>query len=218
MLSRRWQGQNDEAALTELVTAHLPLVTQVARKFLASRWTRDELFQQGAVGLMEAAARWRPRRGIRFGAYARCWIDGEIRQFVNMNSRMVRPPTTPDDRKRWYAETKEFWADAPLHAGTDTTLIDTIADDRPSPEAIAIDRQVKRRVVDGIHAAMTGLSDRERVVIRARYFANPPVKLKALAVELGVSTARVGAIEKSAIKKLKNHPGLLKSESSSSNS
>lgn len=64
----------DRGAWARLVEAHLPMLKHIARRHQdAARrrgLDRDDLAQEGAFGLMRAAERFDPDRGIRFGSYA----------------------------------------------------------------------------------------------------------------------------------------------------
>jgi RNA polymerase sigma factor for flagellar operon FliA len=66
---------------TELVEDHLSLVESVVAK-LASRFPRHvdrtELMSAGMLGLVEAAARYEPERGVPFGPYAQRRISGAV--------------------------------------------------------------------------------------------------------------------------------------------
>jgi RNA polymerase sigma-32 factor len=54
----------------------------------------DDLVSEGMVGLVTAARRYDPERGVRLSAYAAYWIRMKLRRFTLHNRRMVRPPST----------------------------------------------------------------------------------------------------------------------------
>lgn len=64
-----------EAAFVRLVSANLRLVSMVTNPIARrSGLDRDDLFQEGVVGLVEAARRFDHTRGARFATFALPWI------------------------------------------------------------------------------------------------------------------------------------------------
>ena len=72
--ARRWREEGDEVALHKLVRAYTRLVISLAGKFRNYGLPMGDLVQEGNVGLMQAAARFEPSRGVRFSTYASWWI------------------------------------------------------------------------------------------------------------------------------------------------
>jgi RNA polymerase sigma-B factor len=76
----------------ELIRNHLPLVDSIARRYVGRGEPLEDLRQSGAVGLVLAAQRWDPARGVTFGAYAAPLVTGEIRRHLRDHARLVRLP------------------------------------------------------------------------------------------------------------------------------
>ncbi|NIJ42334.1 RNA polymerase sigma-32 factor [Parvibaculum indicum] len=93
-LARRWKDDRDEKALHELTGAYMRLVISLATKFRNYGLPHADLVQEGNVGLMQAAARFEPERGVRFSTYARWWIRAAIQDYVLRNWSIVRTGTT----------------------------------------------------------------------------------------------------------------------------
>ncbi|WP_287368293.1 sigma-70 family RNA polymerase sigma factor, partial [Mesorhizobium sp.] len=81
-LAIRWRDHRDEAALHQIVEAHRPLVLTIAKKFARSPVPSEDLIQEGNVGLMIAAKKFEPERGLRFSTYAQWWVRHEITEAV----------------------------------------------------------------------------------------------------------------------------------------
>ena len=64
---------------------HLPLVSMLAMRFPYAQ-LRDDLFQQGVVGLMKALQRFDTNRGTSFSTYAVPFILGEMRQLLRQEA------------------------------------------------------------------------------------------------------------------------------------
>ena len=94
MLARLWREQNDEAALHELVMAYMRLVVSTASRFRNYGLPMADLVQEGATGLMQAAARFEPEREVRFSTYAAWWIRSAMQDYILRNWSVVRTGTT----------------------------------------------------------------------------------------------------------------------------
>jgi RNA polymerase sigma-32 factor len=93
-LARRWREEGDEAALHELVMAYMRLVISTAAKFRNYGLPMGDLVQEGATGLMQAAARFEPEREVRFSTYAAWWIRSAMQDYILRNWSVVRTGTT----------------------------------------------------------------------------------------------------------------------------
>ncbi len=101
-LARRWRDKGDERALHELITAYLRLVIAMAARFRHYGLPMSDLVQEGAVGLMQAAARFEPEREVRFSTYASWWIRSAMQDFVLRNWSIVRTGTTSAQKSLFF--------------------------------------------------------------------------------------------------------------------
>lgn len=92
--ARLWREKNDQEALHKLVRAYTRLVVSTASRFRNYGLPMGDLVQEGNVGLMQAAARFEPDRGVRFSTYAGWWIRAAMQDFVLRNWSIVRTGTT----------------------------------------------------------------------------------------------------------------------------
>jgi RNA polymerase sigma-32 factor len=93
-LARLWRDQGNEAALHELVMAYMRLVISTAARFRNYGLPMSDLVQEGAAGLMQAAARFEPEREVRFSTYAAWWIRSAMQDYILRNWSVVRTGTT----------------------------------------------------------------------------------------------------------------------------
>ena len=86
------QTADGQTAREALVLHNLPLVLSIAGRFRNSALDYDDLIQEGVIGLLKAADRYDPRRGVRFGTLAVWWIRQSIGRAVANTGRTVRLP------------------------------------------------------------------------------------------------------------------------------
>jgi RNA polymerase primary sigma factor len=82
----------NRAAVTALVQSHLPLVVGVARRYAGWSVPIEDLIQEGNLGLMRAAERFDPSRGVRFANYATWWVRQHIARAMFRLGRNIRVP------------------------------------------------------------------------------------------------------------------------------
>ncbi len=93
-LARRWRDDDDVDAMHELVIAYSRLVISAAARYRGYGLAMGDLMQEGLVGLMIAAERFDPDRGVRFSTYAGWWLRSSMQDFILRNWSVVRTGTT----------------------------------------------------------------------------------------------------------------------------
>ncbi len=101
-LAFAWRDQRDEAALHRLVTAYMRLAISMASKFRRYGAPMNDLIQEAGLGLMKAADKFDPDRGVRFSTYAVWWIKASIQDYVMRNWSMVRTGSTSSQKALFF--------------------------------------------------------------------------------------------------------------------
>ncbi|MEE9427431.1 MAG: RNA polymerase factor sigma-32 [Paracoccaceae bacterium] len=101
-LALAWRDQRDEAALHRLIHAYMRLAISMAGKFKRYGAARSDLIQEANVGLMKAAEKFDPDRGVRFSTYAVWWIKASIQDYVMRNWSMVRTGSTSSQKSLFF--------------------------------------------------------------------------------------------------------------------
>ena len=74
----------DGAAALALFVSHLPYAAGITRQWIARspslRPHEEDLLQEASIGLLVAARRFRPARGVLFRTYAWWWVTARIRR------------------------------------------------------------------------------------------------------------------------------------------
>ena len=142
-----------------LVEAHRPLVRAMAKRYAGLGLARDDLEQEGALGLLFAAMRFDPTYGTRFSTYARWWVRYRMQQFLRANRGIVPLPQTRSIQR----------ARRKLRSTSDRIRRETgdAVKDDDLAEAIGVD-------VDDVVAVRMELSNRDVPVVEGREPGHQP--------------------------------------------
>ena len=101
-LARRFREHGDLTAAWHLVTCHLRFVVGIARQYDGYGLPREDLVQEGNVGLMKAVKRFDPAWNVRLATFAGYAIRAEIHEYILRNWRIVKVATTKAKRKLFF--------------------------------------------------------------------------------------------------------------------
>lgn len=71
-------ARGEEEALQEMINANLKLVVKISLEFYKGAASIMDIIQNGNMGLMRAAKKFDPRKGVKFSTYAAFWIKQSI--------------------------------------------------------------------------------------------------------------------------------------------
>ncbi len=94
--------QGNLGAARELVMAHLRFVVHIAKSYTGYGLPLADLIQEGNVGLMKAAKRYNPEKGVRLVSFAVHWVKAEMHEYILRNWRIVKVATTKAQRKLFF--------------------------------------------------------------------------------------------------------------------
>ena len=224
--------EGDSGAKEEFINGNLRLVLSVIQRFSGRGECVDDLFQIGCIGLIKAINNFDLSHEVKFSTYAVPMIIGEIRRYLRDNSSIrvsrslrdiaykalgvkekfaaqyQREPT-PEEIARELQLKKEdvvFALDAiaapvslyePVyHDGADAMFVmDQVKDDKN------IDENWLEEIA--LREAMKKLGDREKMIIRLRFFLGKTQM--EVADEVGISQAQVSRLEKSALGQMRKY-------------
>jgi len=101
-LAVAWRDEKDEDALHRLINAYMRLAISMASKFRRYGVSQQDLIQEAGMGLMKAADKFDPDKGVRFSTYAQWWVKASIQDFVMRNYSMVRTGSTTNQKSLFF--------------------------------------------------------------------------------------------------------------------
>ncbi|WP_424932114.1 RNA polymerase factor sigma-32 [Amaricoccus macauensis] len=101
-LARAWRDNGDEKALHRLVNAYMRLAISMASKYNRYGNSMPDLIQEAGIGLLKAAEKFDPDRGVRFSTYAVWWIKASIQDNVMRNWSLVRTGSTSSQKSLFF--------------------------------------------------------------------------------------------------------------------
>jgi RNA polymerase sigma-B factor len=167
-------ASSGDLARQKLVQSHLPLVRSLARRYARRREEYDDLVQAGSVGLVKAASRFDPSRGVAFATFVAPTVEGEIRRQLRDRSKGV---TIAGD---------------PVTLGADEPAAESAAD----AQALAAS-EIRVLLAGGLRT----LDSRERRIVFLRF--NADMTERQIAREVGISQAHVSRLLERALTKLR---------------
>lgn len=218
-LIRRWQEDRDENAIEEIIRAHARIAYKIAASYDKNEEHINDLAQEGILGIIRAAEKFDPGRNLRFSTYAKRWIQtnvftstAEIATIVDLPSRVYMKAKSSDANDNPEIKYSAIMAssvvvplDAPVSDDNETTLMESIRCNRPTPDKIFENKKRQEFFEDKIYSALNILHDRERKIIEMRRLQEPPETLESVAETFEITRERVRQIEVQAMKKIRAH-------------
>jgi RNA polymerase primary sigma factor len=209
------------AARHHFIVANIRLVQSIANKFsVPMHLDRDDIVQDGMIGLEKAVEKFDWRRGYKFSTYATWWIRQSIQRGLEASATTIRIPghrsrelrhavaatasggRLSDELAMIDMLTQLESMDRPLGDGQDTlgTMVRS-ADEGPDDLA---ERAVLAERVD---ALLDHLDPTSRFAVAARFGlrGHEPATFAVIAAELGVTPQAVRRRVERAIAKLRTH-------------
>ena len=150
-LARNWRNHGDEKSLHRLVNAYMRLAVSMSAKYRRYGADMTDLTQEAGIGLMKAAEKFDPERGVRFSTYAVWWIKASIQDYVMRNWSMVRTGSTSSQKALFFNLKR---VKARLERRSD--LGDASVDNSRLSEMIADELGVRTKDVEMMESRLSG--------------------------------------------------------------
>lgn len=151
-------AQNKEdSAMEYLLEKYKPLVRQKTRKLFLIDGDKDDLIQEGMIGLFKAVRDYQAGKDAAFRTFADLCISRQLYSAIKKSNRLKNQPLNS-----YISIYSDEFNDADELAG-DRTVISSGSDNIANPEAIVIDRE---SAVDMQNQMFGKLSKMEREVLK----------------------------------------------------
>lgn len=224
----------DEQAKEEYIKGNLRLVLSVIKRFSNSNENPDDLFQIGCIGLIKAINNFNTELNVKFSTYAVPMIIGEIRRYMRDNNsirvsrslrdtaykaiyakesymkRHLKEPTVQEIAEEIGISKEDIVLaldaiqapvslNEPIYndGGDALYVMDQISDKKHKEETWIEDLSLE--------AAMEHLGERERYIIKLRFFEGRTQM--EVANDIDISQAQVSRLEKNALRTMRQYLG-----------
>jgi RNA polymerase primary sigma factor len=213
-----------QRARHHFIEANVRLVQSIANRFsVPMHLDRDDIVQDGMIGLEKAVEKFDWRRGYKFSTYATWWIRQSIQRGLEASASTIR---IPGHRRRELRAAVASGTASGSRLDDDVAMIDMlshlesmnrpigdgpdtlgtlIASDEEGPDEAA-ERRIAREQID---ALLEHLDDISAFAVAARFGlrGRTPSTFAMIAEELGVTPQAVRRRVERAIVKLRTHAG-----------
>ena len=182
----------DREAEQTLIEHNLRLVVYIARRFENTGINIEDLISIGTIGLIKGINTFCSSKNIKLATYCSRCIENEILMYLRKNA----------------GQKAEVSLDEPLRTdwdGNELLLSDVLGSDEDS-----VSRDMEKLEEErAVRAAVSALSDRERLIISLRYGLDGQREetQKEVADRLGISQSYISRLEKKIISRLKEDIG-----------
>ena len=219
--SLRTAVREAEAARDRFIRANLRLVVAIARRYpLPPAMELLDLIQEGNLGLEHAVEKCDWRRGFKFSTYATFWIRQSIGRALDQKASLIRLPSDRsaslraalrhsggdsdglDDENAWLQRISTPTSlDKNIGDEGDSTLVDLIGDDAPSPEDHALENDRKEM----IRGLLDRLDPRAQLAVARRFglIDGESHSYREVGEELGVIAEAARRLVKRAVDELR---------------
>ena len=149
--------KRENAAMEYLLEKYKPLVRQKTRKLFLIDGDKDDLIQEGMIGLFKAVRDYQVGKDAAFRTFADLCISRQLYSAIKKSNRLKNQPLNS-----YVSIYSDEFSDADELAG-DRTVISSRSDNIANPEAIMIDRE---NAIDMQNKMFDKLSKMEREVLK----------------------------------------------------
>jgi RNA polymerase sigma factor (sigma-70 family) len=183
LISRAQSG--DHKARNCIVQQHKALVPFCMSKMRYPTSFREDLMQEGMLGLMRAVEKFNPRRGLKFSTYAYFWVRSKLGRCLNKSIKhMVWMPSDAQGSLTDYMDHEAL-------EGLD------MVDDTSDPEAALMVEDLKAHVRRAGKILEDETQDKRiSVILNTRVFAETPLSAIELGHRLGMTPEGARQLER----------------------
>ena len=211
--------------LSEIISSHQNLIYSISHYFEGYP-NKEDLFQVGCIGLIEAYKRYNPDMGAKFSTYAYPYILGEMKKYIRedkgvkisreitklnlriekayviLSQKLMRTPSTKELAS--FLEIDEFLIIEALNTiNPVVSLDDEKSDNFTLYDTVAVKEKVDKDDLIELKEQLKNLNLEEKKLINYRYLED--YTQSETASKLGMSQVQVSRFEQKVLKKLRSN-------------
>ena len=192
----------------QFIKQHDRLVRVIVNQYQTKGIDKQDLIQEGYLGLIEAAQRYDASTGIQFSSYASWWIRKYVRNSIAQFINILPVPTRSGDE---YTRKKRSFDDVfAIEEGEVITFAETITDGDYIEQTL-IEQEEQTELHKRLRRALDSLSNNERRVIQHLYgFDAEEMSLEEIARLTGFSPEWIRRLKIRALKQLREQGSIAK--------
>jgi RNA polymerase sigma-32 factor len=217
-LAKKYLRTRDPKIEDQLVRSLLRLAAAMANRHHRDR---EDLYQEGCLGVVQAIRHFDPDRGVRLSSYAAWWIRAYQLRWLIANHRLVRIGKTARQRRFFFqahaaqrrlaaagkddsvaavarylgVDAKQLEDDLTSIYAREVPLDEPLTDRRAAPDEQLGTAEAERIVSAGLSRLLPTLEPRDRLILNSRWLSDTPIPFRELGLRLGVSRERVRQLE-----------------------
>ena len=179
----------DESVKTDLIEHNLRLVVFVAKKFIPTGHSIDDLISIGSIGLIKAVNSYKLDKNIKLATYATRCIENEILMYLRKTNKQKNEVSLDEPIKKSSEGTELYLSDVICGADSETMLK-------------AIEDNIEHKL---LMESIKKLSPREKEIMIMRFglMDGEEQTQKDVADKLNISQSYISRLEKKIIDRLK---------------
>ena len=155
--------------IESLIEQHSGFIRKMAHKY-GNENNKDDLYQEGVIGLMSAAKRFDEKHKVKFLTYASYWIFKRMVLFLKSENRII-----PVDLEKYNVSENDYQ--------------DPWSSMETAVEASSVTARARSEMIS------KDITERDIDIMMSRYLTSDPETLQTLATKYNISRERVRQIE-----------------------
>lgn len=214
----------NESAREKLVMHNMKLVLKIVNSLCLDTDLKEELFQQGCIGLLKAVDRYDLSSGNRFSTYATFWVRQSIFDYLKKTSQVYYPINLAQELSNYKTAIKRGltdkevchkynWKKSKLEKVKTLVSTSFVEVDSPNEKGLLFELEdscdpgvivEEQELSTKVKQSLQCLNDRERAVVIEKYYPydSAEISFKSIGANLGISQQLAARVSQKAITKL----------------
>ena len=108
-LIRKWQDHKDKNSLNKIIKAYIRMPESYARKFSRYGIPKEDLVNEGVIGIIHALNKFDLKKNFRLSTYASWWIRATMQDYILKNWSVVKISSTVTQKSLFFVAHKSVF-------------------------------------------------------------------------------------------------------------